>query len=142
MKKLFVYMFVAIALTTTALAQDMRDAQPGDLAVIQEQGPGVGGICSTGSDGRTLCVNASRGYDPASLTGEALESAMIAAAMGDAIPNPGDRFALRFNMAGDGEYYAGAVGFGFNANENVRLNLNVGQSESKTIVGGGFNLSF
>lgn len=41
---------------------------------------------------------------------KSLEIAAIAAAMGDAIPAPGDRFAIRINAAGFDRYGAGAIG--------------------------------
>ncbi|WP_269582089.1 hypothetical protein [Roseibium sp. Sym1] len=141
---------ISLAAVSSASAQEVRASRPGDIAVVLEQAPGVGGICGTGADGRTMCVSPSHGYAPSSIAEntrtrfdeEALESAIIAAAMGDAIPNPGDQFAVRFNFAGDGDTFAGAFSFGLNATDNLRLNLNVGQGASKTIAGGGFNLSF
>jgi hypothetical protein len=91
---------ISLAAVSTASAQDVRASRPGDLAVVLEPGPGVGGVCGTGAGGRTMCVSPSNGYAPSSIAEntrtrfdeEALESAIIAAAMGDAIPNPGDQF--------------------------------------------------
>jgi hypothetical protein len=74
--------------------------------------------------------------------GKALEGAALAAAVKDALPNPGDRFALRLNAAGAGSAFAGAVGFSYNVAERTRVHINYGRSESQNAVSGGVNLSF
>ena len=73
---------------------------------------------------------------------KALEGAALAAAVKDALPNPGDRFALRLNAAGAGGAFAGAVGFSANVAERTRVHVNYGRSESQNAVSGGVNLSF
>jgi len=73
---------------------------------------------------------------------KALEGAALAAAVKDALPNPGDRFALRLNAAGAGGAFAGAVGFAANVAERTRIHVNYGRSESQNAVSGGVNLSF
>jgi hypothetical protein len=65
-----------------------------------------------------------------------------AAALKDAIPNHGDRFAVRLNAAAFNGEAAGALGIGLNVSDNARLNLNYGQGRSQSIVSGGLNLSF
>jgi YadA-like membrane anchor domain len=73
---------------------------------------------------------------------KALEGAALAAAIKDALPNPGDRFAVRLNAAGAGGEFAGAVGFSYNVVERARIHVNYGRSESQNAVSGGVNLSF
>jgi len=73
---------------------------------------------------------------------QAMELSAIAAAMKDAIPNPGDRFAVRFNAAGFDDVLAGAVGVSYNLTERARVSVNYGQGESQSIVSGGMNFSF
>lgn len=72
----------------------------------------------------------------------AIEVAATAAAMRDAIPNAGDRWALRFNMAGVDGYVAGAVGMSVNISDRARISVNYGRSESQNVISGGLNLSF
>jgi hypothetical protein len=74
--------------------------------------------------------------------GKALEGAALASAVKDALPNPGDRFALRLNVAGAGGEFAGAVGFAYGVAERTRVHFNYGRSESQNAVSGGVNLSF
>lgn len=74
--------------------------------------------------------------------GKALEGAALAAAVKDALPNPGDRFALRLNAAGASGEFAGAVGFSYNVQERTRIHINYGRSASENAVSGGVNLSF
>ena len=73
---------------------------------------------------------------------KAMEGAALAAAVKDALPNPGDRFALRFNAAGASGEFAGAVGFSYNVAERTRVHINYGRSASENAVSGGVNLSF
>src|SRR5947207_263510 len=65
---------------------------------------------------------------------KALEIGAVAAAMKDAIPNTGDRFAIRLNAAGFEGYAAGAVGVSWNFTDRARLSLNYGQSRSQSVV--------
>ena len=73
---------------------------------------------------------------------KALEGAALAAAVKDALPNPGDRFGLRLNVAGAGGEFAGSVGFSYNVQERTRVHVNYGRSESQNALSGGVNLSF
>jgi hypothetical protein len=73
---------------------------------------------------------------------KALEIGAISAAMGDAIPNPGDRFAFRINAAGFNGEAGGALGLSYNFTNNARLSINYGQGRSQSVVSGGLNLSF
>jgi hypothetical protein len=70
------------------------------------------------------------------------ELTAISAAMKDAIPNYGDRFAIRINAAAFEGQGAAALGFGYNVTSSVRASLNYGQSRSQGIVSGGLNFSF
>jgi hypothetical protein len=72
----------------------------------------------------------------------AFEVTAIAAAMGDAIPNPGDRFAIRLNAAALNGAAAGAFGFSYNLNDTARVSVNYGQGRTQSVVSGGLNLSF
>src|SRR5689334_8153320 len=76
-----------------------------------------GGVCAppycvTPSAGVPLDYFASAGSVNAmnSEISRALEIGAIAAAMRDAIPNPGDRFAIRLNAAGFNGYAGGSFG--------------------------------
>jgi len=74
--------------------------------------------------------------------GKALEGAALAAALKDALPNPGDRWALRLNLAGASGEFAGAVGFAYGVADRARIHLDYGRSSSQNAVSGGVNLSF
>jgi hypothetical protein len=73
---------------------------------------------------------------------KALEGAALASALKDALPNEGDRFALRLNAAGASGEFAGAVGFAYNVAERTRVHVNYARSASENAVSGGVNLSF
>ena len=62
--------------------------------------------------------------------------------MGDAIPNPGGRFALRLNTAGFSGQAGGSVGFSYALNSTARISINYGQGSSISVVSGGMNFSF
>jgi hypothetical protein len=51
----------------------------------------------------------------------------VSAAMGDAIPNDGDRFAVRIHAAGFSGESAGAIGFSYNVTSSARLSINTGK---------------
>lgn len=72
----------------------------------------------------------------------AYDVATIAAAMKDAIPNAGDRFAIRLNAAAMDGYAAGAIGFSLNVTDSARVSINYGRGRTQNIVSGGLNLSF
>jgi hypothetical protein len=72
----------------------------------------------------------------------AYQGIAISSAMKDAIPNPGDRFAVRLNAATFRGQPAGAIGVSYNVTDVARISLNYGQSRSQAIVSGGLNLSF
>jgi len=65
----------------------------------------------------------------------------VSAAIQDAIPNSGDRFAFRINAAGFSGTVAGAVGASMNFGKRARLSFNYGQARSEQIVSGGLNFS-
>ena len=70
------------------------------------------------------------------------EIGAIAASMRDAIPNPGDRFAIRLNAAGFEGYAGGSIGFSMNVTDNTRLSVNYGRGATQNLVSGGVNISF
>ena len=72
----------------------------------------------------------------------ATELAAVSAALKDAIPNAGDRFAIRLNAAGFNGHFAGAVGASYNVSDRARVSVNYGQGRSQSIVSAGMNLSF
>ena len=72
----------------------------------------------------------------------ALEVATIAAAMRDAIPNHGDRFALRVNAAAMDGRMAGSIGASMNISDSTRLSINYGRGATQNIISGGMNFSF
>jgi hypothetical protein len=72
----------------------------------------------------------------------AYDVATVAAAMRDAIPNQGDRFAIRLNAAAMNGYAAAAIGLGVNLTDNARLAINYGRGRTESMVSGGVNLSF
>ncbi|MGH6770069.1 MAG: YadA-like family protein, partial [Xanthobacteraceae bacterium] len=73
---------------------------------------------------------------------QSFEMVAVAAALKDAIPNPGDRFAFRINAAAFEGYAAGAIGVSYNITESARISFNYGQGQSRAIVSGGMNFSF
>ena len=73
---------------------------------------------------------------------QAFELTAIAAALKDAIPNPGDRFAIRINAAAFSGQAAGAIGFSYNLTDSARVSVNYGQGRSQGIINGGMNFSF
>lgn len=72
----------------------------------------------------------------------AFELTAVAAALKDAIPNPGDRFAIRVNAAAFSGQAAGAIGFSYNLTDSARVSVNYGQGRSQGIISGGMNFSF
>ena len=72
---------------------------------------------------------------------KAYELSAITAAMGDAMPNPGDRFAVRLQTAGFLGQAAGALGLSYNVTDEARLSLNLGQGHSQTVASGGVTFS-
>ena len=112
-------------------------------AFLNAYGTGSAGL-STRIDNAFAAVDATNARINA-LNGEisrSLEIGAIAAAMKDAIPNYGDRFAIRLNAAGFGDKVAGAVGFSYNVTDSTRLSVNYGQGRSQSVVSGGLNMSF
>lgn len=77
-----------------------------------------------------------------SLVKEGREFTAATAAMHDAVPNPGDRFAIRINAATvDG---IAAAGFSASANlsDDFRLSVNYGGAQGQNVFSGGLNFSF
>ena len=77
-----------------------------------------------------------------SLTAKAFRLAAISAALKDAVPNSGDRFAIRLNAGGFNGNIAGAVGFSANVYRGTRVLLNYGRGKSENSLSGGLNFSF
>jgi YadA-like membrane anchor domain len=67
--------------------------------------------------------------------------AAVAAALKDAMPNDGDRFALRLNMGGFQGHLAAAVGASVNLNDSFRVSANFGQGERENMFSAGLNWS-
>jgi hypothetical protein len=70
------------------------------------------------------------------------ELAVIAGALRDAIPNAGDRYAFRVNLAGAAGQAAGGVSFSANLDESFRASLNYGHGQRQNMFSGGLNFSF
>jgi hypothetical protein len=72
------------------------------------------------------------------------ENSFVAAvgAMHDAIPNPGDRFAVRFNTASVGNAVGGGISASANLNDQFRASVNYGHARGENVVSGGLNFSF
>jgi len=111
--------------------------------------PGAGGVCVAGPG--SFCVDPAQGIPlsffatSASLAAQFSkmhEGIAITAAMGDAIPNPGDRFAIRLNAAGFSGEAAGGLSVSYAFADRARVSLNYGQGRSQTVVSGGLTLSF
>jgi hypothetical protein len=66
----------------------------------------------------------------------------VSAALKDAVPVDGDRFALRINMGGYQGHFAGAIGGSVNISDRVRLSVNYGHGKSEQMFSGGLNFSF
>lgn len=70
------------------------------------------------------------------------ELAVMAGAMKDAIPNDGDRFAVRLNMAAWNSTAAGSIGFSANVSNSMRVSVDYGRSQNQNMFSGGMNMSF
>jgi len=64
------------------------------------------------------------------------------AALKDAIPNSGDRFALRLNMGGAGGHLAGAAGASANVSDQLRLSADYARASNQNVFSAGLNFSF
>jgi len=73
---------------------------------------------------------------------QANELAVVAAAMKDAIPNNGDRYAFRMNMAARDGNAAGSVSFSANVSNSLRLSVDYGRGQNQSMLSGGLNFSF
>ena len=67
--------------------------------------------------------------------------AAIGAAVADAMPNPGDRYAFRVNFASASDVTAGAVGLAVNVGGPVRVLFNYGRAQRDYIGTIGVNVS-
>jgi len=132
------------------------------LAIVGDNNPG--GIC-TG----TICVNPGQGipfsYFASSgsvsnqftalntqLTSQfaamnaqlrqTMQNNSAVAALKDAIPAPGDRFAVRLNTASVGGVVAGGIAFSANLDEQFRVSLDYGATHGQQVISGGLNFSF
>ena len=156
MLRYVVVCLVALGFTSVANAQVVTTlTDPTYLAVTSTNN--AAGVCSP-----PYCVNPMQGIPlsyfatSASITNQinnefnalnnqysrALELTAISASMGDAIPNPGDRFALRLNIAGFSGEAGGSIGFSYALNSAARVSINYGQGNTMSVVSGGVNLSF
>jgi hypothetical protein len=145
-------LLAATALPNAAQAQPFPLAPPPDayIAVVSNSVPPA--FCQElipGVPSPTIgCINLKYGipistFGLASEVNRALEVGAIAASMRDAIPNSGDRFALRLNVAGFGEGgVGGSVGASMNVTDRMRFSVNYGRGATQNVVSGGMNLSF
>jgi hypothetical protein len=158
-----VLFLLVLVFASSAKAQVVTTlTEPTYLAVTTNPTPGGGG----GLCGPPYCVDPQQGIPlsyfatGASVTNQinseigainsqmnsqlsrAFQLAAIGASMGDAIPNPGDRFALRLNTAGFSGQAGGSVGFSYALNNTARISINYGQGSSISVVSGGVNFSF
>jgi len=148
---------VFFAFSSPAICQ-ITTVTPGNsyLAVAVPPAVAGGGVCSVN------CVNGSQGvpldYYATStnvnsqfagvnsqigvLNNQMNGFAAAVGAMRDAVPNAGDRFAVRFNAS----YAGNSVGGGFSASANLddqfRATLSYGGSRHQNVVSGGLNFSF
>lgn len=74
--------------------------------------------------------------------GQLYDLVAVSAALKDAVPLDGDRFALRVNMGGYQGHFAGAIGGSINISDRVRFSMNYGHGKSEQIFSGGLNFSF
>ena len=146
-------LLAASAFASSAQAQTFPLPPPPDayLAVVSSAVPPA--FCQIGSFGGPLtrCINLNYGVpinsfalsaDVNSSISRSLEVGAIAASMRDAIPNAGDRFALRLNVAGFSEAVGGSIGASMNVTDRMRFSVNYGRGATQNIVSGGVNLSF
>jgi hypothetical protein len=139
---------VVVLLMPSASKAQIGPSNPGDVAVIGPF-PDPSAIGCNASQAR--CVDAGVGIplsyfaNAAQVNGllqRSLQLTAISAAMGDAIPNSGDRFAFRAHLAASSGQGAGAMGISYNFTDNARASLNYGQSQRQSVVSAGVNWSF
>lgn len=75
-------------------------------------------------------------------TAKLFDLTATAISMRDAIPNAGDRFAVRLNMGGFEGRLAGSIGASANLDDSIRFSANYGQSSSESAFSAGMNFSF
>jgi len=154
--------FALIAMIVPSSAQVVATT-PGTtyLAVV---GPVGGGVCVSSATPST-CVNpglgipldnyaatssvdsqfASVNSQLATLNNLARQNTSFAAAVGathDAIPNAGDRYAVRFNTSSVGNAVGAGVSASANLDDHFRASLNYGSARGQNVVSGGLNFSF
>jgi hypothetical protein len=64
------------------------------------------------------------------------------AGMKDAIPAPGDRFAIRFNASAANGIIGGGFGVSANLDDHVRFSADYGGARNQSVFSGGLNISF
>ena len=118
-------------------------------AIFPCENPGlVGRTCAAGNlVPRESFAHANQVYEQITeinrQTTRALKLAAISAAIGDAVPNPGDSYAFRFNIAMIRDHPAAAFGFAANIlGTGARLTVNHGRAKSEHLTTIGVNLSF
>ena len=73
---------------------------------------------------------------------QTMQNNSAVAALKDAIPAPGDRFAVRLNTASVGGVVAGGIAFSANLDEQFRVSLDYGATHGQQVISGGLNFSF
>ena len=64
------------------------------------------------------------------------------AAMKDAIPAPGDRFAIRFNAGAANGIVGGGLSASANLDDHIRFSVDYGAARNQNVFSGGLNISF
>ncbi len=155
MRKSYTLLFAGLlwaAPSSPVLSQPIvvTNAVPGQLYLMLGGATSLPGITTFGCITGVFCnyaagINVNDIATTSQVSGmvaKAYDLSAVSAAMKDAIPNTGDRFAIRLNAAGFEGHAAGAVGVSWNVTDSARLHLNYGQGRSQGIVSGGLNLSF
>lgn len=113
------------------------------------------GALSTSVDAKFSAINSQMAAMNANLAGlkmqvsqmnvglnRANQLAVIAGALKDAVPNDGDRFAVRLNMAAWNSVAAGSVAVSVNVTNKLRLSVDYGRSQNQNMFSAGLNMSF
>lgn len=110
------------------------------FGVVNSQIAGAGNQITT-LNGQVTTLNG----QVVNLNNQVRQNTSFAAAVGamrDAIPNEGDRFAVRFNAASVGNAVGGGFSMSANLNEKFRASVNYAGSRGENVVSGGLNFSF
>jgi hypothetical protein len=76
------------------------------------------------------------------MNAKVLDLLAVTTSMRDAIPNAGDRFAVRVNMGGYEGHVGGSIAASMNLDDSLRLSADFGQGHSYSAFSAGLNFSF